>query len=198
MRESDSEVPKINPQSASRSEPCDEPLFVLKYRRREAIPRLIMYFAVFLLLGYYLFDRHLFLRMISLLGLLCIFPTFIDNLLFREVRLYKDRIVRVWHFIGKRQIKLADAKLRSFSGPVFWAGARQYNKMKRIRDKRANLVWASITGFSYNEMEADPDDVKKLNSLLAGLTGRRVEEFEQEGVRIDSLIEQGINNGGSV
>jgi hypothetical protein len=186
MHDSNSEEPKTNPQYASESETGDEPLFVLKYRRVQFIARLIPFFFIFFVLGYGAFDGPppLF-QVLAVLGFLIYVPIFVIFLFFREVRLYKDRIVRVWYFLGRRQVKLADAQMKLSTGVI-----GPFNRFKTICDKRANVEWGLFTGVSYNEKLADPNDVKRLNSLLAALTGRKVEEFEQGDAMIDNLIKQ--------
>jgi hypothetical protein len=135
-------------------------------------------------------------RVIGVIGLCIVAPIFLDILLFREVRLYKDRMVKIWNYIGKREIKLADARLLSIADYAIGDGRfklRSYNKIMRFFDRRTNVAWSYMPcmGVFYNEMPADQDDVKKLNTLPADLTGRKVEEFEQPRIRMDRLIQEG-------
>jgi hypothetical protein len=46
-----------------------------------------------------------------------------------------------------------------------------------------------ITGVSYNELFARPEDVRKMNELLAELSGRKVEDFEGTS-RLESFIKK--------
>jgi hypothetical protein len=102
-----------------------------------------------------------------------------DLLLFKEIRLYRDRIVRVWKGIGERAIRLADARLSS----NFRGGLRA----KVICHQDTSWLGAIAKGVNYNEELADPKDVLNLNSLLAELSGRKVEEFE-ETTRLKTFI----------
>jgi hypothetical protein len=139
----------------SNSASCDEPLFVLKYRRAKLVKRLIMFLPIFCIFGFGLTHlRSPFDLLVCALGLSCCSFVFINTLLFREVRLYKDRMVQTWNFIGKREIGLADAQLRC---AVFFAGTGRfkfgpYNKSMFVSRRRTNVIWAEIVGISYNEM----------------------------------------------
>jgi hypothetical protein len=181
MMPDSTEQPKISPKYAS----DDEPLFVPKYRRGQVIARMIPFFIAFFALGYGAFAGPPFIQVLAVLGFFIYVPIFIHFLFLREVRLYKDRIVGIWYFLGRRQVKLADAQMRISRGVI-----GPYNRCKTICDKRANPDWGLFNGVFYNEKLADPNDVKTLNSFLAALTGRKVEEFEQENAMIDSLIKQ--------
>ncbi len=185
MLESNTAEPKMNCTSEPKSESSDEPLFVLKYRRGQVIARSIPFFFAFFVLGYGLFVGPPLFQVLAVLGFFIYVPIFIHFLFLREVRLYKDRIVGIWYFLGQRQVKLEDAQMKISSGVI-----GPYNRCKTICDKRANAEWGLLRGVFYNEKLADPNDVKSLNALLAGLTGRKVGEFEQEDAMIDNLIKQ--------
>ncbi len=200
MPQSNPAESNMNRPSESRSDSCDEPLFVLKYSRAKVIWRLIVIFAALVVCWsavFHLTDpfwlQNLFLKVAGAVGLLYCSLKFIDILSFREVRLYNDRIVKVWEFIGKREIKLAEARLRCNAGKIISLGSYKegpFNKYMTIFDRRTSVPFSGIKGVSYDEKLADPDDVKKLNTLLAGLTGRKIEDFEQLRIRIDRLIAQ--------
>ncbi len=191
MGESRMAEPKMNCPSESKSASCDEPLFVLKYRSRKIIRRLILFFIPFYIIWFALFHENppLLMKVVCVLTLSIFGSMFLDILFFREVRLYEDRMVKIWNFLGKTEVTLADARLRCTAVAIGKAGP--HNKYMCMSNRQTNLVWSSILGVTYDEMLADPDDVKKLNTLLADLTGRRVEEFEQPRIRIDRLIQEG-------
>ncbi len=200
MDESNMSDPKMNCPSESKSESCDEPLFVLKYRRGKAAFRLLGIFTFLLMSIIAVFYatpagwlKYLFLKVSGTFFLFLCSLMFIDVLLFREVRLYKDRMVKIWRFIGKREVQLANAHLRCNSGAAIGTGRFKngpYSRYKTIFDRQTNVALAYIKGVSYDEKLADPDDVKKLNTLLADLTGRKVEEFEEPRIRMDRLIQE--------
>jgi hypothetical protein len=168
-----------------------EPLFVLKYRRRRVLLWLFIYFfyalsfglfafvplpakdgIVFVLLGKFVFG------LISLLGLF----QFFDLLLFKEVQLYDDRIVKVWKWIGARAIKLVNASLTT-SIP----GGRY---ARTVCNQDTNWYSRGITGIFYYEDLACTKEVKKLNSLLAYLSGRKLQEIEYPAT-LNRLIKEG-------
>jgi hypothetical protein len=194
MLESNATQTKMDCPSESKSDSCDEPLFVLRYRREKVIKRLMLHLVLLGPFGLAAIadTAPVSVRLAGVLGLFISVPFFLDILLFLEVRLYKDRMVKIWNYVGKREVNLADARLLAIAGYAIGVGRfkfRSYNKYKRIFDRRTNVAW-SYMGVFYDEMLADQDDVKKLNTLLADLTGRKVEEFEQPRIRIARLTEQ--------
>ena len=165
--------------------PHDEPLFVLKYVGYKTIIPKIGLLLLVLFLGFVVLVApskgrlDLILKPASgLLFLLC-GAIFIDLVLFREIQPYEDRIVKVWTGIGATEIKLADAMIGSRMSDVLGLGK------KGICHSEFNVHWGwlssifRLTAVEYQEHFADPNDVKKMNSLLAELSGRKVEEFEQ-------------------
>lgn len=157
----------------------DEPLFVLKYRRPRVCVRLFIYFFVvlfFVLCAFFpLRDKDGFALLVlakfvfGFLSFLSLFQL-IDLLLFREIRLYHDRIVKVWNWIGAKEIKLENASLTT-SIP----GGRNARTVC-THDTKWNM--RGITGIFWCEDLAAPKEVKKLNSLLAHLSGRKLREIE--------------------
>ncbi|AFM25501.1 hypothetical protein [Desulfomonile tiedjei] len=160
----------------------DQPLFILKYRwLRKSIPISGLVLCV-LFVGICTFFApgvKLSSRIIGLFIFLLFLLRLIDLLLFREIRLYKDRIAKVWKLTGTREIMLANARLRSYWNPTLGVCG------KSISNQNLNEHWGWIlnvfllSGVSYLEHLADPKDVKKLNSLLAEISGRKIEDFEQ-------------------
>jgi len=108
----------MNDQHLSASNSLDEPVFVLKYRSsiRAGIVFtfgfLIFYFWVSILIlpAHNLFHKF-FLK--PFFGIFSLIPLFqlIDLLLFKELRLYRDRVVKVWKLLGTAEIRLANARL---------------------------------------------------------------------------------------
>jgi hypothetical protein len=175
----------MDDQTKSQIKPHDEPLFVLKYLGYKTIMPILGLFLLVIFLGLVTFVApskgrfDLVLKpALGLCFLLCGI-LLIDLVLFQEIQLYKDRIVKVWTGIGATEIKLADAMIGSRMSDVLGLGK------KAICHSEFNVNWGwlssifRLTAVEYQEHFADPNDVKKMNSLLAELSGRRVEEFEQ-------------------
>jgi hypothetical protein len=165
---------------------CDEPLFVLKYQKR----RLILWFIAGLLwMGMIYFC--LFVAVVSstldfiiakLGGLYLFFifaPFLVDMLLFKEIHLYRDRIVKEWRLVGSKELDLADVGLISQGWSAWGIGAKCFLKQGMSPFWRFLMSFVHQIGVTYKEHLADPKKVKRLNSLLADLSGRKVEEFEQ-------------------
>jgi hypothetical protein len=162
----------------------DEPLLVLKYQRYKVVLRIVLYSVLALICGIAVFvvpatfSNRVFGVLLAIVAHGFPFMAFIfliiDMLLFKEVRLYRDRIVRVRRSLGEREIKLARAWLMSFKYPL--------SSFKYIVDQDAKRFLDKFKEVVYDEYLADWKEVEKLNSLMADLTGRRVEDFQKAGV----------------
>ena len=106
-------------------------------------------------------------------------PFLADMLLFKEIRLYRDRIVKEWRLVGSRELDLAQAGLMSQGWSAWGIGAKCFFKQGMSPIWRFLMSVVHQIGITYKEHLADPKMVKQLNSLLAELSGRKIEEFEQ-------------------
>jgi hypothetical protein len=59
-----------------------------------------------------------------------------------------------------------------------------------VLDRNANRLLLSIKGVQYDDSLAEKEEVRKMNSLLANISGRRVEEFEEKTITMDPLIKE--------
>ncbi len=183
-------------EASSQVESYDEPLFILKYQKRRMIVPIIgvLFFMPFIIYGLFVDISLSTLQLI--MGKLCaslllviMLPFLVDMLLFEEVRLYRNRIVKTWKLLGERELALAKVGLMSQSWPTWGIGA------KCFFEQGMSPYWRWLTaifhsmGITYKEHFADRKKVKQLNSLLAELSGRRVEEFEQT-VTMERLIQR--------
>jgi hypothetical protein len=182
----------MNDQEMSEEKSDKKPLFVLKYlgyKRIIPISGLVLCLFFFGLSTFVVPSIPFSSRLI----VFCFFSLFLIRLidlgLFKELQLYRNKIVKVWKLIGAREIELATARLRSFISPTL--GVRG----KSITNQDMNVHWGWIFsvfllgGISYLEHLADPRDVKELNGLLAEISARNTEDFEQTVV-FDSIIKQ--------
>jgi hypothetical protein len=172
----------------------EEPLFVLKYLKRRMIV-LIMGCLFIVPMEFYALFVHaarstfelIFVKLGALLFLLLVIPGLLDMMLVKEIRLYKDRIVKVWRLIGRRELELAEAGLRCQSFPTIGIGKKGFFK------QGTNVFWGRllatffVTEIAYNEHFADRVEVEQLNRILGELSGRQPEEFEQT-VEMERLI----------
>ncbi len=113
----------------------DEPLFVLRYQKRKLILYVVamlflmamIYFCLFVVVVSSILDFIL-----AKLGgalLFFIFASFLaDMLLFKEIRLYRDRIVKEWRLVGSRELRLAEAGLMSQGWSEMGIGAKCFFK----------------------------------------------------------------------
>jgi hypothetical protein len=126
----------------------------------------------------------------ALLFILLMVPALIEMLLVKEIRLYRDRIVKEWKLIGRRELKLAKARLVSKNMPTLGIGAKHFYE----QETHPGWHWLPDApykpGVFYGESFADRKKVKQFNSLLAELSGRKIEEFEQTGT-MERLLKRG-------
>jgi hypothetical protein len=165
--------------SNAETKPKDEPLFVLRYESY----KLGLRFAVLGILGlcfgmvFFCYPlrassilKGLFLRVSGGLLLGLVTYQFIDLLLFQEIRLYKNRMVKVRALCRPIQVELANARL---AGLTFVLASG-----RRLVSKDAGIIFRNFGGLWWDENLADPDQLKQLNTLLAKLSSRPVEDFK--------------------
>jgi hypothetical protein len=174
--------------------PHDEPLFVLRYRWSMragliSIYALIIWFAWFVILAdpakTYV-DQLLFRPLLVFASLISLCQL-MDLLLFREIRLYRDRIVKVRKFIGSREMKLENARLEA-------VGLRNDGSVKSFFGhnpspcRRLLHALYPIGAIRYFERLATPQDVEELTRHLAHVSGRNVDEFRGPHIEMSKLI----------
>jgi hypothetical protein len=169
----------------------DEPLFVLKYSASKVFLRQILYFLSIPFCGMMvLVTAHgtglTFPQVIApiLFAGASIWSLFLfaELLLFDEIRLYKDRMVKVKSVLGRKEVKLANAGLHCFSTHI--------SRVMKIWSQDTSRLVGTFSGISYNEYLADPEDIVRLNRLLARLSGRQVKEFERPYINMKTLIKR--------
>jgi hypothetical protein len=174
-----------------KTEPHDEPLCVLRYRGSRKFLLTIfsffgsIFFGIFALapIGgpiFYPVKTLLFGFMTILVVLRLIQLNY-----FKEIRLYNEKIVQVWRG-GTTEVFLANAGLK--------CAQTRLGNIKIIFDQEAKIYsgirfpfffWKTVF---YEEPWADPEDVRKINQLLADLSGRKVQDLEWSH---DKLIKVG-------
>jgi hypothetical protein len=151
-----------------------EPLFVLKYRNGSTAAFVTACLVLASICGIALFamplDRSSLVSSLSV-KLLCgfLFLLFvvspIELILFNEIRLYSDRIVKVRCFLRDTEVDLADAKYSVDGNAV------------AILSRNAGRLWPIFQGVVYSCGLVNPEDHKKMIFFLARLSGRTTEEF---------------------
>jgi hypothetical protein len=169
---------------------CDQPLFVLNYRRGHVFLRMLCFSLIILFIlgiafvtpitGKQALVLLLFVEIVCGLLLFSFIFQAVDLLFFREIRLYHDRVVKVWAFARRREITLENARLANTS--------TQGIRSKSVCNQDATWLSARFKGIFYYEDLPNPEDMKKWYRLLADLSGRNAEDFEQPGIRMDRLI----------
>ncbi len=167
-----------------------EPLFVLKYRRSARLVLMvvmlfiIVFFAHFALVTIPRSADSKFHKVFEIFLIALVWPAavyfFCDQLMVREIRLYKDRIVQVWWLLGSYELLLRNARLRVLPG--------HRGKVISLRDRNLPRFTGLFKIVCYYDQLPDPKDVRRLNGLLAELSGRQIAEFEQYSAIMDPLI----------
>jgi hypothetical protein len=183
---------KMNDKDRLGIAPHDEPLFVLRYKKG----RLCFFAFHCFLSALFILAFAILIPLIDKYGLPFVFlaevvfwPVFfaialqlVDLLSVKEIRLYQDRIVRVGKSMRSRGIRLADAR-------VITTTSRMLNT-KLFCNRYTKGLLSRYQGILYYEDLADPNEIRKLNRLLAALSGRRVREFAQ-AIDMERLIKDG-------
>jgi hypothetical protein len=164
----------------------DTPVATLKYLKRPMLAPMVAVpmLCAMLLFGILVYVPESWLEFV-MVKCLCIVLLFIllmpivELLIFKEIRLYKDRIVKEWKFFGVKELKLEGARLQSeyYSG----MGSKSFYKQNSNPQWDWLLSFFLFTKISYGEYFTDPANLKEFHSALAQLTGRRVEEFDGSG-----------------
>jgi hypothetical protein len=172
----------------------EQPLFVLKYQTWRVAWKVFWALVVVLPVGLILVVKGgasrtglKFLLVViggSLISFAAVFAIF-DSLFSKEIRIYKDKIIKVWHLLGRREIELRNARLDGKK--MLLVSTKTISKQDR------NGFLANFKGIFYDEHLAKPKDIKKLNSILAELTGRKSEEFEQYKMKFLKLVKEANN-----
>jgi hypothetical protein len=171
-----------------------EPLFVLKYRVFGRVLRAIAAILVLVFLGLFLVViptigefgvLRYFMELVCFAATLVFLLSLAETMLFREIRLYKDRIVKVRHLIGNLEIVFKDAAL--IGGNTGFSDNRVFHKKGTDPNR---IWWVSLRYLYYDELMAARKDVTKMNTLLAELTNRDIREFQQKQISLDPLIKE--------
>lgn len=174
----------------------EEPLFVLRYRRGNVFATTLLFSVVTIPLSFAIFITSLanFPEVMSLIGmaisaLLILASIFrvLGDLFFKEIRLYKDRIVRVSKLIGAKEIKLVNADLLVDGRDVDVKRSTPVSKICIF--EKATIPWpAQFRGIVYDDRFVNWEDGKRFKCLLAELSGRKMENFEQTMLFSEKLV----------
>ncbi len=116
-----------------------------------------------------------------------------EIVLFREIRVCRDRIVKVWRWFGEREVAWAHASVQGYGNKV------SSHRLRWVSDGRMKIhpvfspglgtgFLPPFRGVLFNECDAEPEDVRKLNAVLAEISERNVEEFEPLWFKMDLFI----------
>lgn len=173
------------------TEAGDKPLFALRYRPYKLGLRFLVLMILGPLFGIGLFAdfpgpssllSELFRRLVFGLGFGLAVYQFVDLLLFREIRLYKNRIVKLRALCRPIEVKLENARLGGLK--FLLAGGR------RVVSRDAGIISRNFGGLWWEENLVDPEQVKQFNMLLAKLSGRPLEDIKRLYISKQPLIEK--------
>jgi hypothetical protein len=178
----------------------EQPLFVLRYRRGNVFATMLLFSVVTipLLLGSFVISLKNFPEAMSLLGIV-VLPLVTLGLIFwvmdtaflKEIRLYKDRIVRVSKLIGAKEIKLANADLLVDSRDEDLRRSAPVSKIIILKEGTGKWL-PQVRGIVYDDRFADWEDRRKFKGLLAELSGGKIEDFEQTMLFSEKLVKNRV------
>ncbi|MFH1118124.1 MAG: hypothetical protein V1792_29735 [Pseudomonadota bacterium] len=102
-----------------------------------------------------------------------------------SIRLYNDRIVKVRKLFRNIEIDLASASYMAFTVLLRLGYMRQ---VRVYRSDTSPWITRRMEVITYEEHLMASKDVEKLHILLAALTGRKPEEFDEVSVDIKRLV----------
>jgi HJR/Mrr/RecB family endonuclease len=123
--------------------------------------------------------KEVFIVSVGLCGLLTTVFLSIDLVFFKEIRLYKNRIVKIWHILGSREILLLEAMLK---------GNNYLERLRAIYNIKRSILLRFLTGIFYIEGMATKEDAKMMTRLMPQVTGRDEQEFEQIRLNMKPLL----------
>lgn len=169
----------------------DEPLLVLRYERWKVALRVVSWAFAGAFLGFLwalVMNRTsgatlTFATILGGFSVLAVVFLAVNTLLFKEARLYSDRIVKIWRRFKPVEVRLANARL---------VGRRSWQiQCKTFYDRRPKEGRTREEVIYYDEKLMRAEDVREMNRLLAELSGRRIEEFEANRMILDPLVKEG-------
>ena len=105
----------------------------------------------------------------------------------KEIRLYKDRIVRISKLIGAKEIKLAKADLLVDGRDVDSRRSAPVSKIIILKEGTGKWL-PQVRGIVYDDRFVDWEDGRKFKGLRAELSGRKIEDFEQTMLFSEKLV----------
>lgn len=169
----------------------DEPLFVLRYDSRKHAVRIVFLFLCVVFFGFVacaasIMDVSdsavLIVRIMAGAALIWSLFLLVEALLFKEVRLYRDRMVKVRKRMSAKEIVLERARYVGASGVL--------GTPRSVFHQGSSSWIGRITGISYDEDLVPTQDVGEMNGLLADLSGRPPRDFTGVSIDLNSLIKQ--------
>jgi hypothetical protein len=190
---------QINGETCSRMRLHDEPLCVLRYKawKKLVYSTAILLLIPFALYGAFVYSPPSMAKLVYCKSVGLVFLTFLliglaDIALFKEIRLYEDRIAKTWLLLGTRELELKKVGLRCVTIPELGMGKKTF-----FHETMRKRIWipelGRLVGIYYMEHMARPSAVKELNTVLARLSGREPWELERT-VAINSLIKEGLQD----
>jgi len=116
----------------------------------------------------------------------------IELLLFKDVKLYRNRIVKSWYLLGQKEVKLEEAYISKYGG-VVGGIVKIYLKKRQLGLK---------DGIFFIEDLVKRKNMREFYNILAELSGRDVKDLSERKIKsfkyhlwTQKLIKGVINNG---
>ncbi|MEW6620497.1 MAG: hypothetical protein AB1422_14370 [bacterium] len=168
----------------------EDPLFVLRYQGWRIAWRLFWPYSIGLPLfftgAFYWSDnftgfKFWFVKIVSITVVFGSPLIIIEMLMTQRIELYKDRIVKVWRFGLRREVKLNEAII---CGSSSWLMSQIWIARGDIPKFLSGLKG----GFFYDEHLANPKMVKRFHATLSQMAGRNIGESFNKFFHTDKII----------
>ncbi|MEW6352265.1 MAG: hypothetical protein AB1646_24710 [Thermodesulfobacteriota bacterium] len=195
---------RLNDRKESSLQTTEAPLFVLKYRRwpraKLACYPLPFIYAIGIQIAAVPTESQwglveILLRLVSSYGVVLLIAVSGEMVLFREIRVYRNRIVKAWIGLGEREVAWAHASLYGYGIKesairLRWVCDGRIKIHPILNPGLGTSFLPPFRGVLYDEGLADRDDATRLNALLAELSGRTVAEFQPLCFKMDRFIQE--------
>lgn len=160
----------------------DQPIYSFRFNKWKVLWR-IAHLSLVILISYKIvFDWSLnkdifmffFSEIVMGMVLISVIFSLCDVILTHEIVLYRSKIVKTWRVGLKREVEFAYSRFRAMKTPFF--------STKRFYPYWISNFFTPILGVFYDETLVSAKDVRRMNHLLAEISGGDINLFEDGGI----------------
>lgn len=167
---------------ADTSPTLGQPSYSFRYNKWKVSWRILHLCLVLIIFYKIVFDwslkKDIFLFLFSEIvgGMVLVLGIFslCDVIFTHNITLYQRKIVKTWHIGLRREVEFECSSFGAMKTPFF--------STKRFYPHWINNFFAPILGVFYDDTLASAQDVRKMNQLLAEISGRDIKLFDGGGI----------------